>query len=150
MLPGRAFGSSSLVIGESALSKTEKAVTLLALKCPGGQKSPPELTEGRDSWLFRVLLVGMTYHKGECAAGPRCIIRRKGDSYSFSFFPLGFLPVFIDLCTLYSHSKIIINKNNLISFNIPSFPLFYEMDLLRALICTVTFVDEGWEKKPGE
>lgn len=78
------------------------------------------------------------------------MVRRKGDNYSFSFFPFGFLPVFIDSCTLYSHSKIIINKNSLISFNIPSFPLFYEADLLSALKCTVTFVDEGWEKKQRE
>lgn len=55
--------AASLVRGEFAPSKTEKADTSLALRCPGEQKSPSDLTEGSDSWLLRALNVGVTHNK---------------------------------------------------------------------------------------
>lgn len=70
-LTDRFLEAASLVIGESALSKTEKADTSLARQCPGGQKSLSELTEGSDSWLFQALLLSVTHTKWECTERPQ-------------------------------------------------------------------------------
>lgn len=72
MLTDRFLEAASLVTGESALSETEKADGSLVWQCPGGQKSLSELTEGSDSWLFQVLLLGVTHTKWECTARPQC------------------------------------------------------------------------------
>lgn len=65
------FGSSFPGNRRICPKQNWKSWHLIARKCPGGQKSLSELTEGSDSWLFQVLLLGVTHTKRECTERPQ-------------------------------------------------------------------------------